>query len=65
MKEMTYKTDTFGKFLKQARLDSGVGLRELSRLINKSAGYISDVERGRVPPPSGPRNEEKRLCYKT
>ena len=29
-----------------------MGLRELARRINKSAGYLSDVENGRVPPPS-------------
>lgn len=43
---------TFGDILKQARLDAGVGLRELARRVNKSAGYLSDVENGRVPPPS-------------
>ena len=33
-------------------MGAGVGLRELARLINKSPGYLSDVENGRVPPPS-------------
>ncbi|MBW2284355.1 MAG: helix-turn-helix domain-containing protein [Deltaproteobacteria bacterium] len=43
---------SFGDILRQARLDSGVGLRELARRIDKSAGYLSDVENGRVAPPS-------------
>ena len=30
----------------------GMGLRELARLVNKSPGYLSDVENGHVPPPS-------------
>ena len=42
----------FGKLLSSLRLASGVGLRELSRRIAKSPGYLSDVESGNVPPPS-------------
>jgi len=42
----------FGKTLRDFRIQSGIGLRELARLIDKSAGYLSDVENGRVPPPS-------------
>ncbi len=44
--------NTFGKTLKDIRLKAEVGLRELARMINKSPGYISDVENDRVPPPS-------------
>ena len=44
--------DTFGKKLRDFRIDSEVGLRELARLINKSPGYISDVEHDNVAPPS-------------
>jgi len=44
--------DTFGKTLRHLRLDAGVGLRELARLIDKSPGYISDVEQDNVSPPS-------------
>ena len=44
--------NTFGKKLRDLRIKSEVGLRELARMINKSPGYISDVENGRVPPPS-------------
>ena len=45
-------TETFGKKLRNFRLKAEVGLRELARLIDKSPGYISDVEQDHVPPPS-------------
>ena len=45
-------TETFGKMLRDCRQAAKVGLRELARLINKSPGYLSDVELGHVPPPS-------------
>ena len=45
-------TDTFGKILRRFRMQSGNGLRELARLIDKSPGYLSDVEQDNVPPPS-------------
>ncbi len=45
-------TETFGKKLKDLRINSEVGLRELARLIDKSPGYLSDVEQDHVPPPS-------------
>ena len=45
-------TDTFGKILRKFRMQSGIGLRELARLIDKSPGYLSDVEQDNVPPPS-------------
>ena len=49
---MRMSNDTFGKLLRSLRLESRVGLRELSRLIEKSPGYLSDVESGNVPAPS-------------
>jgi transcriptional regulator with XRE-family HTH domain len=45
-------TQTFGRTLRNLRLKANVGLRELARLINKSPGYLSDVELDNVPPPS-------------
>ena len=45
-------TETFGKKLRELRINSGIGLRELARLIDKSPGYLSDVEHDHVPPPS-------------
>ena len=43
---------SFGLKLRELRIKRGVGLRELARRIGKSPGYLSDVENGRVPPPS-------------
>ncbi|MGE5257087.1 MAG: helix-turn-helix domain-containing protein [Hyphomicrobiales bacterium] len=45
-------TDTFGRTLRKLRTDARVGLRELARLVDKSAGYLSDVEQENVAPPS-------------
>lgn len=45
-------TESFGKLLRSFRLKAGLGLRELARLIDKSPGYLSDVELDNVPPPS-------------
>ena len=45
-------TETFGKTLRRLRLESRVGLRELARLVDKSPGYISDLEQDKVAPPS-------------
>jgi len=44
--------NSFGNILRDLRLKAGLGLRELAILINKSPGYLSDVELDRVPPPS-------------
>jgi transcriptional regulator with XRE-family HTH domain len=45
-------TDTFGKTLRRLRAEAQMGLRELARLVDKSPGYISDVEQGKAAPPS-------------
>ena len=42
----------FGNSLRELRIKADVRLRELARSIGKSPGYISDVEQGKVPPPS-------------
>ncbi len=44
--------NSFGNRIRELRKQAGIGLRELARLINKSPGYLSDVELERVPPPS-------------
>ncbi|MGD8336284.1 MAG: helix-turn-helix transcriptional regulator [Desulfobacterales bacterium] len=49
---MAGHTENFGKLLRSFRLKAGLGLRELARLIDKSPGYLSDVELDNVPPPS-------------
>jgi transcriptional regulator with XRE-family HTH domain len=43
---------TFGRLVRRLRLDAGVGLRELAKMINKSPSYMSEIESGHVPPPS-------------
>ena len=50
MKEDILKS--FGSLLKQLRLDAGIGLRELAKMIGKSPSYLSEIESNRVPPPS-------------
>lgn len=44
--------NSFGEILRDFRVKAGFGLRELARRVNISPGYLSDVENGRVPPPS-------------
>ena len=43
---------SFGPLLKQLRLNAGIGLRELAKMIGKSPSYLSEIESNRVPPPS-------------
>ena len=49
---MSFMGNSFGEIVKDLRVGAEVGLRELARLVNKSPGYLSDVENDRVPPPS-------------
>ena len=49
---MSDSSDTFGDLLRACRLEAGMGLRELARRLDISAGYLSDVELNHVPPPS-------------
>jgi transcriptional regulator with XRE-family HTH domain len=44
--------EPFGKMLRRLRLEAGYGLREAAAMIQKSPGYLSDVEQDRVAPPS-------------
>ena len=43
---------SFGETLRKMREAQGMGLRELARRIEKSQGYLSDVEKDKVAPPS-------------
>ena len=43
---------TFGTLIKKHRLAKHIGLRELAKMIGKSPSYLSEIESGRVPPPS-------------
>lgn len=49
---MAETAKSFGRFLRAQRIEAGLGLRELARLIEKSPGYLSDVELDNVAPPS-------------
>ena len=42
----------FGKLLKEKRMNAGLSLRELASRVDKSAGYLSDLENEKVAPPS-------------
>jgi len=42
----------FGKILKESRMNSGIGLRELANRVGISPGYLSDLENVKVAPPS-------------
>ena len=44
---------TFGKLLKRIRIeDAKIGLREFASLINMKPSNLSNIERGRIPPPA-------------
>jgi len=44
---------TFGGLLKKIRVEeSGVGLRAFADLINMKPSNLSNIERGRIPPPA-------------
>lgn len=44
--------ESFGNTLRALREKAEVGLSELARRTNISKGYVSDLEHGKVPPPS-------------
>jgi transcriptional regulator with XRE-family HTH domain len=45
---------SFGALLKKIRVEeSGVGLRAFADLINMKPSNLSNIERGRIPPPAG------------
>ena len=48
---------TLGEALRELRLEMGIGLREFAEKVGISAPYLSNIERGRLPPPS-----EEKLC---
>ena len=49
--------ETLGAALRTLRLEMGIGLREFADKIGISAPYLSNIERGKLPPPS-----EEKLC---
>jgi len=42
----------FGTILKKLRLDTGIGLRKLAKMIGKSPSYLCEIESGHASPPS-------------
>jgi transcriptional regulator with XRE-family HTH domain len=45
---------TFGGLLKKIRVEeAGIGLRAFADLINMKPSNLSNIERGRIPPPAG------------
>jgi transcriptional regulator with XRE-family HTH domain len=44
-------SDAFGSELRRLRLGHGWSLRELAKMINYSAAYLSEIERGKRPTP--------------
>jgi transcriptional regulator with XRE-family HTH domain len=42
----------FGYKMRLLRNEKGLGLREFAKLIDMSASYLSNIERGSVPPPT-------------
>ena len=49
------RQETYGQFTRRIREEKDYGLRELAKLIGVSATYLSQVERGELPPPTEPR----------
>jgi transcriptional regulator with XRE-family HTH domain len=43
--------ETFGKNIRDLRLNARIGLRELAACVQISPGYLSDIEQDNVPPP--------------
>jgi len=56
------ESENFGRFFKRKRLEKGMGLREFSAAHGYSAGNISRLERGVLPPP---RDQKKLRRYAT
>lgn len=55
-------TETFGRMLKRLRLEETcIGLRAFADLINMKPSNLSNIERGRIPPPAS-RPAISRIC---
>lgn len=37
---------TFGEFIRQKRIEKGMGMRELSEMVGIAPSYLSDIEKG-------------------
>ena len=52
---MTKKNQTFGERLRESRVAKGVGLRAFAKEVGVSPTYLSQVEQGKVDPPTADR----------
>ena len=43
--------ETFGSFLRKKRLEAGYGLRAFAMAIEMQPSNLSNIERGKIPPP--------------
>ncbi len=43
--------ETFGSFLRKKRLEAGYGLRAFATAIEMQPSNLSNIERGKIPPP--------------
>ena len=55
---METNTTTFGEFLQRKREESRITLRKLAEMLNFSAPFLSDVEKGRRNPPDLAKPEQ-------
>jgi transcriptional regulator with XRE-family HTH domain len=46
------KQETYGELTRRVREEKEYGLREFAKMIGVSATYLSQVERGELPPPA-------------
>jgi transcriptional regulator with XRE-family HTH domain len=49
---MAVEGEKFGEFVRRERLARGIGLREMAKMIEVSATYLSKVERDEFSPPA-------------
>jgi len=49
----SYTTKTFGESLRKRREQLNISLRQMAKQLNMSPVYLSDIERGNRPAPSG------------
>jgi transcriptional regulator with XRE-family HTH domain len=62
MKVKKAKNETFGGLLKRIRVqEADIGLRAFADLINMKPSNLSNIERGRIPPPAG-RKAIETIC---
>lgn len=62
MPEVTRDVPTFGQMLKEIRIEEAdVGLRAFARMIDMKPSNLSNIERGKIPPPAN-SDTINRIC---